>query len=175
MNYYEILQISPEASDMVIKAAYKALVKQFHPDNGMVGDEEKLKLLNEAYSILSNIDSKRAYDESLKKKDESNTECDNNDRTFEQNIYNNTEYDEPSGIFSSFVRGVSNEIQRNKQIEENAYYDGLKLCDYDLVHIYRNNYGLKRMGYARVLEERGLLRRTGDGRFVPTEEFKYYW
>ena len=33
-NYYEILEVTPEASEEVIKAAYKALVKRMHPDNG---------------------------------------------------------------------------------------------------------------------------------------------
>ena len=47
--------------------------------------------------------------------------------------------------------------------------------DFELVRAYKNNYGLKRSGYAPVLEERGFLERTKDGRFIPTEEFKYYW
>lgn len=47
--------------------------------------------------------------------------------------------------------------------------------DFELVRAYKNNYGLKRSGYAQVLEERGFLERTEDGRFIPTEEFKYYW
>ena len=36
-NYYEILEVTPEASEEVIKAAYKALVKRMHPDNGGTG------------------------------------------------------------------------------------------------------------------------------------------
>lgn len=46
MDYYEILQNSPDASDIVVKAAYKAFVKKFHPDNGNEGDTEKLKVSN---------------------------------------------------------------------------------------------------------------------------------
>lgn len=33
-DYYEILEVTSDASEEVIKAAYKALVKRMHPDNG---------------------------------------------------------------------------------------------------------------------------------------------
>ena len=33
MDYYEILEINKGASEDVIKAAYKALAKKYHPDN----------------------------------------------------------------------------------------------------------------------------------------------
>ena len=190
MDYYEILQISPDASDVVVKAAYKALVKKFHPDNGNLGDAEKLKILNEAYSLLSNPDRRKEYDDSLRKRENlkvNKEKCSYQDKTesFYENDgdrdtdYEDTEEPMPSGKFRSvvhsFVQGVSREMQRNRQIEENAYYDGLSLDDYDLVRSYRNNYGLKRNGYARVLEERGFLERGDDGRLISTDKFKYYW
>ena len=37
-NYYEILEVKNDASDEVIKAAYKALIKKYHPDNGEIQD-----------------------------------------------------------------------------------------------------------------------------------------
>lgn len=49
-NYYEILGVSKTASDAEIKAAYKKLVKQYHPDLHP-GDKlaaEKFKEINEA-------------------------------------------------------------------------------------------------------------------------------
>ena len=65
MDYYEILEIKEDASEEVIKAAYKALAKKYHPDN-CVGNtpeyEEKLKLINEAYAILSDTEKRKKYD-----------------------------------------------------------------------------------------------------------------
>jgi len=57
MNPYEVLGVSPNASDEEIKRAYKELVKKYHPDkyhNNPLADlaEEKLQEVNEAYDIL---------------------------------------------------------------------------------------------------------------------------
>lgn len=64
-DYYEILEISPTASDEVIKMAYKALVKKYHPDvyeNKTQEFEKKMKDINEAYEILSNPQKRTQYD-----------------------------------------------------------------------------------------------------------------
>ena len=65
MNYYEILEVSTNASKEVIKNAYRALIKKYHPDS-YTGDkefaQEKVKEINEAYSILSDENNKVSYD-----------------------------------------------------------------------------------------------------------------
>lgn len=69
-NYYEILEVDKNASDEIIEKAYKTLVKRYHPDlqNGMQKKEyeEKMKMINEAYSVLSDNTQKATYDEQLK-------------------------------------------------------------------------------------------------------------
>lgn len=69
-NYYEILEVDKNASDEIIEKAYKTLVKRYHPDlqNGMQKKEyeEKMKMINEAYSVLSDSTQKATYDEQLK-------------------------------------------------------------------------------------------------------------
>ena len=69
-NYYEILEVSENASQEVIEKAYKALVKKYHPDlqpNEKKHDaEDKIKIINEAYDILSNQQKKENYDRQLK-------------------------------------------------------------------------------------------------------------
>ena len=71
-TYYEILEIDKNASDEVIKNAYKALVKKYHPDlktgQEKVIAEQKIKEINSAYDILSNPTSKLEYDQSLSDK-----------------------------------------------------------------------------------------------------------
>ena len=53
MNYYEILEISKSATLEVIKAAYKAQISKYHPDNLETGDLKKAQQINEAYEVLS--------------------------------------------------------------------------------------------------------------------------
>lgn len=69
-NYYEILEVDKNASDEIIEKAYKTLAKRYHPDlqNGMLKKEyeEKMKIINEAYSVLSDGTQKATYDEQLK-------------------------------------------------------------------------------------------------------------
>lgn len=57
MNPYEVLGVRQGASEAEIKAAYKELVKKYHPDkyqNNPLADlaEEKLQEVNEAYDML---------------------------------------------------------------------------------------------------------------------------
>lgn len=69
-NYYEILEVDIKASPEVIEKAYKTLVKKYHPDLQSEEDnakyEEKMKEINEAYTILSDDYKKGVYDEQLK-------------------------------------------------------------------------------------------------------------
>ena len=68
-NYYEILEIDKNASDEIIKVAYKSLVKKYHPDlknnQDRVKYEEKIKLINEAYGVLSDPLKRSEYNQTL--------------------------------------------------------------------------------------------------------------
>ncbi len=65
-NYYEILEVSKNASKEVIEKAYRVLAKKYHPDlqkeENKAKAEQKMKLINEAYEILSDETRKKQYD-----------------------------------------------------------------------------------------------------------------
>ena len=62
-DYYDILGIGRNASDDEIKAAFRKLARQYHPDVNKEPDaEEKFKEINEAYGVLSDADKRARYD-----------------------------------------------------------------------------------------------------------------
>ena len=64
MDYYEVLQVERTASDVELKAAYRRLAMQYHPDRNPNNPdaEEKFKACSEAYQVLSDPDKRAAYD-----------------------------------------------------------------------------------------------------------------
>ncbi len=64
MDYYEVLQVERTASDTELKASYRRLAMQYHPDRNPNNPdaEEKFKACSEAYQVLSDPDKRAAYD-----------------------------------------------------------------------------------------------------------------
>ena len=65
-DLYRILGLHPRASDKKIKAKYRKLAKQIHPDvNASETATERQIEINRAYQILGNPDAREAYDAAL--------------------------------------------------------------------------------------------------------------
>lgn len=64
-DYYEILQVSQNASDDEIKKAYKRLAMKYHPDRNPDDEESeaRFKEIKEAYEVLSDPQKRQAYDQ----------------------------------------------------------------------------------------------------------------
>ena len=63
-DYYKTLGVDKNASDEEIKRAFRKLAKQYHPDvNKEAGAAEKFKEIGEAYSILSDPNKRKQYDQ----------------------------------------------------------------------------------------------------------------
>lgn len=101
MNYYDELEVSTKASTEVIKAAYKAQAKQYHPDIYR-GDPrfaaQKLKNLNLAYELLSDPQKRQEYD-------------------YLNNINNknHSEYSRKSENYSNYDNKTSNNTMNKKE------------------------------------------------------------
>ena len=63
-DYYEMLGVQRGADDATIKAAYRRLAKEHHPDrhNGCSDKEAHFKAINEAYDVLKDPQKRAAYD-----------------------------------------------------------------------------------------------------------------
>jgi hypothetical protein len=59
-DYYAVLGVDKDASQVDIDRSYKRMASKHHPDRG--GSEERMKQLNEAYGVLKDASARRAYD-----------------------------------------------------------------------------------------------------------------
>ncbi len=67
MDLYAELGVTPQAEPEVIRAAYRALARRYHPDRQTRVSAlmaAKMARINHAYDVLGHADRRRAYDAS---------------------------------------------------------------------------------------------------------------
>lgn len=129
-NYYDILEINKNASPEIIEKAYRTLVKKYHPDlqdNNLKAEyEEKIKLINEAFEVLSDSEKRKNYDLDLKQTEVSVEDYNNlinenlklkNEINYLKNNINNNFYNKINENYNNINKNNSN---NNKNI--NNYY-----------------------------------------------------
>lgn len=108
-NYYEILDVEPDATQEEIKKKYKALAKVYHPDVSPFSKSEELfRDLQEAYETLSDENKRRQYDNDL------------------ENYYDEDEYEEDYDDENEYVHTPSS------QYNEGSYsstYTSVRVLD----------------------------------------------
>lgn len=99
VDYYLLLEVSPDANTTEIKKAFKKLALKWHPDrNNGIDTTEKMRNLLEAKMILENISSRKKYDEeynsfyssyhkiNANSVEDKNEKVPYNDKSFEESI-----------------------------------------------------------------------------------------
>lgn len=62
VDYYEDLQVSPNADLETIERVYRLLAKRYHPDNQVTGNSEKFNIITTAYKLLTDAEKRAAFD-----------------------------------------------------------------------------------------------------------------
>ena len=149
-NYYDILEVNKNASPEIIEKAYKTLVKKYHPDlqdNNLKAEyEQKIKLINEAFEVLSDSEKRKNYDlnlkqtefsvedynnlinENLKLKNEINYLKNNFNNNFNNKINENLNYNDINKNNLNNNKNINNNYSENIRQKYNeainkAYYD----------------------------------------------------
>lgn len=152
-NLYEVLEVSEKASKEIIEKAYKVLAKRYHPDLQEEKDkkqaEEKMKQINEAYTILIDDEKRKAYDielnakrqEEIQKKMQENTKVNNEITRVEQESFNDLQN-------ANMKRRKEEQDKINRKLEEEQKSNMEKL-QADLQRTYSNAYNnyLRSLGY----------------------------
>jgi curved DNA-binding protein CbpA len=62
LDYYEVLQVSASAEPETINRVFRLLAQRFHPDNQQTGNEDRFRIILEAYTVLSDPEKRARYD-----------------------------------------------------------------------------------------------------------------
>lgn len=62
IDYYELLQLSPNADSETIERIFRHLAKKYHPDNGDAADNERFQQIVEAHHTLADPEARAGYD-----------------------------------------------------------------------------------------------------------------
>lgn len=106
-TFYEILGVKPKCQLTEIKTAYRCIIKKLHPDRN--GDTNTVKLVNKAYEVLSNPETRSEYDQSLK--------------IFSKKMKNEFETlrDESKKFYQEIEEKSPEELERLKKIAEKTF------------------------------------------------------
>ena len=152
VDYYELMQISPNAEAETIQRVYRMLASRYHPDNAETGDMERFLRLNEAYEVLSDPEARKQYDEDYQ-----------------------AQYLQPIAIFNlrDFATGIDGESNRRMGLlcllynrrRSNTEEPGLSVLEFEQMMSAPREHLLFTIWY---LKEKGYLRQTEDSSYAIT-------
>ena len=62
IDYYEVLQVSPNVDSETLQRVFRLLAQRYHPDNQDSGDADAFKQVLEAYQVLSDPERRASFD-----------------------------------------------------------------------------------------------------------------
>lgn len=149
-NYYDILEVNKNASPEVIEKAYKTLVKKYHPDlqdNNLKNEyEEKIKLINEAFEVLSDSEKRKNYDLNLKQTEFSIEDYNNlisenlnlkNEINYLKNNLNNYKNNSQNNINNNLNNNANN---KNSNYSNNINYQNNQNTNNDYSRNFQQKY-----------------------------------
>ena len=149
-NYYDILEVNKNASPEVIEKAYKTLVKKYHPDlqdtNLKTEYEEKIKLINEAFEVLSDSEKRKNYDFNLKQTEFSIEDYNNlisenlnlkNEINYLKNNLNNYKNNNQNNINNNLNNNANN---KNSNYSNNINYQNSQNTNNDYSRNFQQKY-----------------------------------
>ena len=138
-NYYDILEVNKNASPEIIEKAYKTLVKKYHPDlqdNNLKAEyEEKIKLINEAFEVLSDSEKRKNYDLNLKQTEFSVEDYNN---LINENLKLKNEINYLKNNLINYKNNINNNL--NNKINENLNYNDINKNNLNNNKNINNNY-----------------------------------
>ena len=113
-NYWSLLGVSPECDSTELKAAFRKEARKWHPDlnKNDVNAEERFKLINEAYAVLSDPSKRKEWE---KKNNKSRDIFENRFPTYEEYL------DVVLGIKTNFEEYKNDINDRYSDLSENEY------------------------------------------------------
>jgi len=149
VDYYELMQISPNAELETIKRVYRLLAARYHPDNRETADYDRFVLLNDAQRILSDPKTRAAYDLTYKAK-----------------------RDEPLNVFNlkEFTVGIDGEGNRRMGIlcllytrrRSDDEHPGMSLLEFEKVMSFPREHLMFTIWY---LQSKGLIQRGEESNY----------
>lgn len=124
IDYYEVLEVHPKASQEVIQNAYRALAKKLHPDINNSA-QDKMVLLNKAYEILSDINKRKEYDEIRNKHLSSHKESNNNNIIYNEKV---NDYNDKCNRIINCCNAVCEYLNIAIVREDNYILNNIKGC-----------------------------------------------
>ena len=158
-DYYEALQISPNAEMETIQRVFRLLAARYHPDNPESGNGDRFVLLAQAYETLSDPEKRRAYDSTRQARQS-----------------------EPMAVFESkeFVDDIEGEANRRMGVlcllyqrrRMNAEHPGISLLELESLmsfpreHLMFSAWFLKEANYIQTLSNSDYAITMEGARFV---------
>ena len=124
-NYYEILGLEQTATAEQIKHSYRKLARLYHPDvNNSPDAEKKMRLINQAYNVLSDPTARQKYDRFLQE-EQVEVEAEAYDQYESDDQYDpNQEYESDQDYQNDYDYDYQQDSYNQYYADDQAYQDG---------------------------------------------------